>query len=312
MSALTASLAEVVCAGLRAVPKALPPVLFYDAVGSQLFEQICHCPEYYLTRTERQILTQHATAIAAALPRELTLIELGCGSAEKTEILLRALLAAEHRVRYVACDVSEPALARTVTRLRGNHHKLDVIGVPGDFDAAFAQAPHLLTGACVWAFLGSSIGNFASAAATTFLTRVRAAASGHLLLGADMVKDHRILNAAYDDAAGVTAAFNRNLLHRINRQWDADFVPEQFAHCAYYSPQQQRIEMHLVSERQQTVHIRGLDLTVSFARGETLHTEDSHKYTAEDLQRMAAAAGFAPQQSFTDGDRWFTVALWAP
>jgi dimethylhistidine N-methyltransferase len=308
----TSRIAEAVRAGLTATPKSLPPVLFYDSVGSQLFEQICRCPEYYLTRTEKRILSEHAGAIAAAFPQRVTLVELGCGSAEKTEVLLRAMQRRGQTVRFLACDVSEPALTRTVARLRANHPTLDVTGVLGDFDYAIEQAPRLQDGACVWAFLGSSIGNFDPAAANAFLQRVRRAANGHLLLGADMVKDEQVLHAAYDDAAGVTAAFNRNVLHRINRELDADFAPQTFAHRARYCTREQRIEMHLVSSAEQTVHVERLGLVLTFARGESIHTENSYKYTPADLRQMATASGFASQQNFTDRAGWFTVALWAP
>jgi len=305
-----ASIAEAVRAGLSASPKQLPPVLFYDQVGSQLFEQICRLPEYYVTRTERKILLRHAAAIARALPRSLTLIELGCGSAEKTELLLQALVAAGHETRYVACDVSESTLLRTAARLQQRLPGLEVAAVAGDFEFAIAQAPQLLRGACVWAFLGSSLGNFQPADARRFLASLRGPYPTQLLLGVDKVKPPDILHAAYDDAAGVTAAFNRNVLFRINRELGGEFVPQQFAHHALYCAEQQRIEMHLVSRVDQRVRVWELEQEFAFARGETIHTENSYKFTDADLVALAADAGFAPLCGFSDDDAWFTVALW--
>ncbi|MEZ5965070.1 MAG: L-histidine N(alpha)-methyltransferase [Planctomycetota bacterium] len=297
-------------AGLSAVPKRLPPVLFYDHVGSQLFEQICLLPEYYVTRTERRILQRNASTVATCLPQDLCLIELGCGSAEKTEILLRALVEAGHRTRYLACDVSEPALMRTVARLRAHLPTLDVVPILGDFEFAIAHAKRLAHGECVWVFLGSSLGNFQPDSAVRFLATLRATDPVGLILGIDMVKPARILHAAYDDAAGVTAAFNRNVLTRINRELDADFVPHLFTHCALYRPEHQRIEMHLVSQADQTVRVNRLQRSFDFARGETIHTENSRKYTDQDLRRLAAAAGFAPRERWADDDGWFSVCLW--
>lgn len=305
-----ASIAEAVRAGLSATPKRLPPVLFYDHLGSQLFEQICLAPEYYVTRTERRILQRHATAIAAALPRQVTLVELGCGSAEKTEILLRTLVDSGHATRYVACDVSDPALARTASRLRARLPNLDVLPVLGDFEFAISQAPRLVRGQCVWVFLGSSLGNFQPGSAERFLASLRQAARAQVLIGVDKVKPTRVLNAAYDDAAGVTAAFNRNLLVRINRELDASFVPDRFAHCALYREREQRVEMHLVSQVDQSVRVETLQRDFFFARGETIHTENSYKYTDSDLEAMAASAGFLSRASWSDAEGWFTVALW--
>jgi dimethylhistidine N-methyltransferase len=304
-----AALAKVIADGLTATPKSLPPVLFYDRVGSLLFERICRTEEYYVTRTEREILLEHAAAIAAMLPREVTLAELGCGSAEKTEILLRTLVQTGHVTRFVACDVSDPALAETIARLRQRLPSLDVVPVLGDFQFAIAQAPGLVVGRCVWAFLGSSLGNLAPADARGFVASLRAAVRSDLLLGVDMVKPAAVLDAAYDDAEGVTAAFNRNVLVRINREFDADFVPQLFAHCALYRPEHQRVEMHLVSQVDQVVRIARLGLEVRFARGETIHTENSYKYTAADLARLAAGSGFVPRAAWTDRAGWFTVAL---
>jgi len=306
----SSEIAEAVRAGLSARHKTLPPVLFYDRAGSALFERICRREEYYLARTGRAILDRHAPAIAAALPEEVTLVELGCGTAEKTEVLLRALGATRDRVRFVACDVSRAALALCTERLRRTLPDLEVVAVAGDFAAAMRAARDLVHGACAWVFLGSSLGNLDPDEAVEFLAGLRRAVPGQLVLGTDMVKDEAHLRAAYDDAAGVTAAFNRNVLHRINRELGADFVPSRFAHRARWDPVRRRVEMHLVSTRAQTVRVPALGMTVHFARGESIHTENSYKYTPDDLRALAAASGFTPQRAFTDERGWFTLSLW--
>jgi L-histidine Nalpha-methyltransferase len=303
--------------GLAKRPRRLPAWLFYDAAGSQLFEEITELPEYYLTRTERAIFTEHGHDIIAraAGGRRLRIAELGAGSAEKTRLLLSAAIAAQQSVIYEPIDVSSSALDGACACIERDIPGVTVVPrvmdyTHGDgrrfhFDLPEHRERRLVL------YIGSSIGNFEPADALHLLCRVRAALrpGDSFLLGVDLVKGVNTLLDAYDDAAGVTAAFNRNLLVRLNRELDADFDLDAFTHGVTWNPMLLRIEMHLVSRVKQQVSIGALDLTVDFACGETIHTENSYKYRAGQAEALLAQAGFNPAATWTDARGWYAVCL---
>lgn len=298
--------------GLTAVLKELPPKYFYDERGSRLFERITELPEYYPARAERAILERYAGEIVtAAEPR--TLIELGSGSAAKTRRLLDAMRDAGCLERYVAVDIAEEITRETAARLVGEYPGLRVHGVICDFEHHLELLPG--DGRRLIAFLGGTIGNLPPAARRTFLARIAALLGPEdagLLLGTDLVKDHKRLEAAYNDSAGVTAEFNKNVLRVLNRELGADFDPDAFAHRAFYEPGAERIEMRLRSVRDQTVRIPALDLEVPFASGEELRTEISTKFTRAGLERDYAAAGLELAGWWTDPDDLFALSLARP
>ena len=302
--------------GLTDSPKTLSPWLFYDEAGSRLFEEITELPEYYVTRTERKILAEHAAEMiaAAADGQNISIIELGAGTATKTGLLLQAAVAKQGRVTYYPIDVSETALEEARTRLEAELPKVVVEPVVADYtegmrqnkaDAAAAAERRLVL------YIGSSIGNFSPLDAVEVLRGVRSQLTPGdcLLLGTDMVKDPRMLLAAYDDAAGVTAKFNLNVLLRINRELDGNFEPALFRHRARWNEQHARVEMHLESVRAQRVELRGLDMDVQFRRGETIHTENSYKFTDQRVMSLLLRAGFKLRQQWSDEHKWFTVYL---
>lgn len=298
--------------GLSATPKTLSPWLFYDERGSLLFEQITDLPEYYVTRTERSILAEHAEEILdeAAGSQQLALVELGAGTASKTGLLLAAAARRQGAVDYYPIDVSESALAEAK-----RHLELELAGVHvhtrvGDYTEGLGMIEAAGMRKLVL-YIGSSIGNFEPADATELLADVRAqlAPGDHLLLGADQVKNLAVLLAAYNDAAGVTAAFNRNVLTRINRELGANFPIEGFTHDARWNPTRSRIEMHLRSNAAHTVALPALDLNVHFAQGETIHTENSYKFTDAVILSMLDSAGFALRREWKDVQGWFAVYL---
>ncbi len=305
--------ASAVRAGLTAHPRSLPPWLFYDEAGSRLFEQITQLPEYYLTRTERSIFSAHATAIVtqAAGGERLRVAELGAGSADKTRLLLGAVAALQTSVLYEPVDVSATALDHAAQRIALEMPSVTV--APRVMDYTHRLALDTLPPDERWLvlYIGSSIGNFEPDAALHLLRQTRAALrpGDAFLLGVDRVKEAATLLAAYDDASGVTAAFNRNLLVRLNRELDADFRPETFAHRAVWNATASRIEMHLESRIAQPVHIRALDLTLHLAASERIHTENSYKYQAGQAEALLTHAGFHPECSWTDPNAWFTVLL---
>jgi L-histidine N-alpha-methyltransferase len=307
-------------AGLTADPKQLPPKWFYDARGSELFERITELPEYYPTRTERALLDRSATDIVAASGADV-LVELGSGSSAKTRLLLDAFTSPAHPgggLRwYVPQDVSESALSQAMGTLGGEYPGLRLRGVVGDFTRHLDRLPggrHTpLPGGNrrMVAFLGGTIGNLLPAERDRFLTGLRAVLEPgeQLLLGTGLVVDPRLLVPAYDDAAGVTAEFNRNVLRVLNRELDADFDVDAFAHVARWDAEQEWIEMRLRAEREMTVHVRGLDLTIRFARGEQMRTEISAKFHPRRLGAMFAAAGFALTRMWTDPDERHALSL---
>jgi dimethylhistidine N-methyltransferase len=306
-------IASAVCEGLTSRPKWLPSWLFYDAAGSRLFDQITRIPEYYLTRTERAILEARSADIVtrAAGGQALRVIELGAGSAEKTTLLLEAAVERQDTVFYEPVDVSPMALIEAQMRLEAQIPGVLVYPRVADYTKGLELDSTLPSERRLVLYIGSSIGNFEPAAARELLKNVRTALNpeDHLLLGVDLVKDECVLLSAYDDAAGVTAAFNRNVLVRLNRELDADFDPQAFEHRAVWNAAESRMEMHLVSLTKQTVWLPGLDTRVNFVERETIHTENSYKYRPGQMEQMLAEAGFATDATWTDERGWFAVCL---
>ena len=290
--------------GLLREPRQVAPKFFYDQQGSALFDRICELPEYYPTRTEFAILRQHAGEMAECLGAHADLIEFGAGSLQKIRLLLGAL---RQPARFVPIDISAEHLHAEARRLAAEHPGLAVLPLAGDFSAELVLPPPLAGSARrVGFFPGSSIGNFTPAEALQFLHRcARWLAGGGLLVGVDLVKAPALLHAAYNDSQGITAAFNLNLLARANRELGANFDLGGFHHHAFYEPRLQRIEMHLLSARAQTVQFGGERF--AFAEGQTLHTENSCKYTVDGFQALARAAGLLPQAVWTDAQRLFSV-----
>jgi dimethylhistidine N-methyltransferase len=309
-------IASAVRDGLASRPRRLPPWLFYDHAGSELFEQITELPEYYLTRTERGVLAAHADAmIALAAQSEgdgrLRITELGAGSAEKTRLLLAAAMRRQGTVLYEPLDVSPSALAAARERIGLEIPGVTVVPRVMDYTQRLDLEPAGVGERRLVLYIGSSIGNFEPHEAMRLLRQVRAGlkAGDGLLLGVDLVKDEALLLAAYDDAAGVTAAFNGNLLIRLNRELAGNFDLEAFAHRAVWNAAQSRIEMHLESRGAQRVRLEALELEIDFAAGETVHTENSYKYFAGQAEAMLAEAGFTSAGSWTDARGWFAVCL---
>jgi dimethylhistidine N-methyltransferase len=297
-------LALALLEGLRRTPRAVPPKFFYDATGSALFDRICELPEYYPTRTELGLLERHGREMAECIGAGADLIEYGAGSLLKVRLLLDAL---QRPVRYVPIDLSAEHLLQHARQLASDHPHLMVEPLVADFSAEL-QLPPLpaLAERRVGFFPGSSIGNFTPAEAGAFLQQAaRALAGGGLLIGVDLVKDPAVLHRAYNDAAGVTAAFNKNLLARANRELGCAFDLDAFDHYAFYDPREQRIEMHLVSRRRQAVVVCGERF--EFDEGQTLHTENSCKYTVDGFRRLAREADLEPQAVWVDEAGLFSV-----
>jgi len=294
-------------AGLSQTPRRIAPKYLYDAEGSALFDRICELPEYYPTRTERSILERRGREIAEIVGPHADIIEFGAGSLEKIRILLKSFDARALPRRYFPIDISAAHLEDAASRLHTEYPWLQIRPVAADYmhedqlgglDAS--------TGRRVGFFPGSTIGNFDEHEAMAFLRlAARLLEGGGLLVGVDLVKDPQTLHRAYNDAQGVTAAFNLNLLRRANAELSADFDLSEFAHYAFYDPRKQRIEMHLISRCAQTVRVAGQ--TFHFEEGESLHTENSHKFTIEGFRKLAVAAGFRPGPVWTDEARLFSV-----
>ncbi|HVS29355.1 MAG TPA: L-histidine N(alpha)-methyltransferase [Solirubrobacteraceae bacterium] len=305
------SLADDVLDGLTRPFKELAPKHFYDARGSALFERICDLDEYYPTRTERAILEHHAGAIAATTgAREL--VELGSGSPAKASLLLAAMDECSRLERYVPMDVSESALRESAATLSKRFPGLRVHGVLGDFERHLDGVPAPLNGGPrLVAFLGGTIGNFPPGTRRRFLRSLAdlLGPADHLLLGTDLVKDPRVLEAAYDDSQGITAEFNRNVLHVLNRELNADFEPANFEHVAFFDRRHEWIEIRLRAREACHVRISDLDLDVSFAAGEEMRTEISAKFTRDRVQRDYRAAGLRLSGWYTDPDEQFALSL---
>jgi L-histidine N-alpha-methyltransferase len=297
--------------GLFRTPRELSSKYFYDERGSRLFEQITELPEYYPTRAEREILEAHAGEIVERSGAR-TLVELGAGSAAKTRILLDALTKQGRDAAYVPVDVSGEFLAETARRLSREYPRLRIAPVVADIETDMIL-PATIAGPLLFAFLGSTIGNFHGGEAVALLRRLRARmrAEDRFLLGTDLRKSPDVLHAAYNDSAGVTAEFNRNLLRVLDAELGADFVPEYFAHRAFYDERSCRVEMHLVAIGDQVVHIPGLP-TIVLRDGESIRTEVSYKYDRRAVEALARAAGLRIAEWYVDDDNRFAVSLLAP
>lgn len=303
-------IADEVLQGLSATPKKLPPKLFYDAEGSRLFEQITELPEYYPTRTERAIFEQYAAEIVAQAGNNLTLVELGAGSASKTRILIEALARRQLRLSFYPIDVSVAALKEAVVSLNGHLRHLRVRPIVADYSHHLPQLS-ALPGRKLVLFIGSTIGNFESEEAVQFLTRVRASLEpgDALLVGFDLVKSPDLLNAAYNDAKGITAQFNKNVLARINREAGGHFDLNSFEHVAFWNPAQSRIEMHLESKIEQDVRIDDLDRGFHFEAGERIHTENSYKFNSGSIGNLLSESGLQMERCWKDEKDWFAAVL---
>jgi L-histidine Nalpha-methyltransferase len=305
------SLADDVLDGLTRPFKELPPKHFYDAVGAELFDQICELPEYYPTRAERAILEQRSDEIVAATGAA-ELVELGSGTAAKTRLLLRAMSEAGTLQRFVPVDVTESMVLTCADELVDEFPELRVHGIVGDFERHLHHIPAPDDGPRIVAFIGGTIGNFTPGTRRRFLRSVAKLLRpgvDHLLLGTDLVKDPAIIEAAYNDSAGVTARFNRNVLHVVNRELDADFDVEAFDHVAFFDRERQWIEMRLRAQRRMDVQVPRLGLKVAFAPREELRTEISAKFTRERLRGDLAAAGLELREVLTDPDDLFALSL---
>ena len=302
------SFRDAVLAGLTRRAKSIPCRFLYDERGSALFEEICELPEYYLTRTEMAILGDFAGEIAAAAGRHVQLIEFGSGASRKVRLLLEAL---EEPAAYVAIDISREPLRRAAEEVAAEFPQVPVVAVCADYlqPLRLPPLPARGEGRRVGFFPGSTIGNFVPEDAVDFLAGCRRVIGrgGALLIGVDLKKDKATLDAAYNDRAGITAAFNLNLLERINRELDADFDLDRFEHDAFYNEAAGRIEIYITSLADQIVTVAGR--AIRFAAGERIHSEDSCKYTIGEFQRLAARAGFRPGRCWTDRDALFSVHL---
>jgi L-histidine Nalpha-methyltransferase len=304
-----AAMARDVRAGLSRRPRTLPPKYFYDAVGSALFERITRLPEYYLTRAEHALLQSWAADIMSrSAPGEI--VELGAGSPAKVRRLLASANGGGPVRRYLPIDIDVEGIANAARDLERDYPDVEVYGIAGDFEHDLHHVPSARERRLV-AFLGSTLGNLEPASRKRLLGQIRCllGAEDRVLLGVDLVKDRRTLNAAYNDGDGVTAEFNRNILRVVNRGLGADFAPEAFRHHAYFNERASRIEMHLVPDQRQRVRVRDLGLAVEIEPSETVWTESSYKFTREVVRDMLGAAGLALESWYTDDASTFALAL---
>jgi dimethylhistidine N-methyltransferase len=303
--------AQAVGRGLTSKPKWLPCCYFYDEEGSRLFEEICELPEYYLPRAEREILTNRAPELAGRFTETVDLVELGSGNAVKTRLLIEALLRHQERLRYVPIDICRAVLDNSARGLLEAYPELEVVAVEAEYQEALRYLQLNTPRAKLILWLGSNVGNFDRTEAGAFLRQVSGtlAVRDRLLVGSDLRKDATVLQRAYDDAHGVTAAFNLNLLARINRELGGRFDLAAFQHRAVYNDPAGRIEMYLVSRRARRVRIDNLDLDVGFSAGEAIHTENSYKYSLEEIDTLASTAGLRIEAQWLDSRRQFSVNL---
>ncbi|HFD81487.1 MAG TPA: L-histidine N(alpha)-methyltransferase [Gammaproteobacteria bacterium] len=299
-------------AGLLQQPRSMPPKYFYDERGSRLFDAICDTPEYYPTRMEERLLQNHALEIVRRA-RPDHILEFGSGTARKTRHLFDACELEGWHSAYWPFDVCEAMLEESGRSLLQRYEWLEVNALVGDYLGGLRAMPRP-QGNCLYVFLGGTIGNFSERQARAFLAELRALMrpGDRLLLGADRLKDAGVLHAAYNDAAGLTAAFNLNLLRVLNRELDADFRPEAFAHCACFNQDEQQVEMYLVSRHRQRVRLAELGVVLDFAAGERIQTEISRKFTADGLETLLSSAGLAVAHHFEAGDGWFSLLLARP
>lgn len=295
--------------GLLSVPRELPPKYFYDDTGAKLFEEICQTSEYYPTRTEDSLLIEHSKSIISkALPDKI--IEFGSGSSNKTKRLFDACESQTHECDYVPFDVCEPALYDAANNLKVEYDWLNIIPMVGDYNAGLDNLPEF-DGSRLFMFLGGTIGNFIRNEARRFLAEVYACMNtgDHFLLGADRVKDTDILHSAYNDAQGVTAKFNLNLLHVLNRELGANFELDNFSHKALFNTELNRIEMYLISLIDQNINLPKLDETIGLQQGEKILTELSHKFEYDELEHMLAEAGFTLIEHFQPSNEYYSLLL---
>ena len=310
-TAAVAGFAEDVREGLTASPKRLLPKYFYDTLGSALFEAICELPEYYLTRTETEILERYAPEMVTALPGPVELVEFGSGSARKTRLLIGAALEAQGELDYHPIDISASALIASSSALVGEYPGLTVRAFASDYFEVLASARLSTSKRVLALFLGSNIGNYEPVAAAQLLGAMSAAfkPGDGLLLGTDLKKDAAALELAYNDPTGVTAAFDKNILARINRELGGHFDLDAFEHVARYDAARGAIDSFLTAQRGMRVAIDDIDTEVSLRVAETIHTESSYKFDEADIARMAAAGGFRVERTWTDDARRFAVTL---
>ena len=311
------SLCEIVRRGLCSSPKFLPPVLFYDSAGSELFERITLLPEYYLSSAEKAIFERFSDAIVGAVRNTsrgpVSIVELGAGTASKTQILLGAFSRLQGRTYYYPGDVSQYAVLQAKTRIERDMPGVVVYPTIGTHSDTLNLARMLETSVLVM-FVGSSIGNYSDSEAIEILSEIRKVLvyGGTLLLGVDLYKEESLLVQAYNDSAGVTAAFNKNILGRVNREMGAAFDLSSFTHVACWNEAKSRIEMYLESNLDQSVHIAALGESIFFCKGERIHTESSHKYTESSLDSLLRSAGLERFAGYTDDRRRFMVSLIRP
>lgn len=306
--------------GLSCSRKNLQSKYFYDKVGSYLFEQICLQPEYYITRTEADILREKSSDIAKICPSDISIVELGSGNSCKTRILFEQILGKQSLLYYFPIDVSHSVLLESVQKLSSDFPRLHPIGISSDYVNGIDKATELITTQyhvpCrkLILFLGSSIGNLEPTKVVSFLSMIRDRMEKEdiLLVGFDLQKEHSILNAAYNDKAGMTEKFNLNLLTRINRELGGDFDIKKFSHHAFYNDEKGRVEMHLVSKADQQIYIREIEKSFEFKEGESIHTENSYKYSLGQIQILAENSGFELMMNFFDKRKWFDLALLSP
>ncbi len=306
-----ASLAEDVRTGLTASQKRFLPKYFYDELGSQLFDAICLLPEYYLTRAENEILQRYANQIVASVPGQKTLLEMGSGSASKTRLIIHALLREQTELLFMPVDISATALESSSLILLQSYPRLRIEAYAADYFAGLAELGKKQRGRTLALFLGSNISNFDPEDALRFLRALRAVLKKDdaLLLGADLKKDPAVLETAYNDALGVTAAFNLNVLARINRELDANFDLRAFRHKAFYNDELGRIEIYIESLQAQKVRVEKLNLDAEFSAGELIHTENSYKYDLRDIAQLATTTGFACKHTWLDSSERFSSNL---
>ncbi len=306
-----AGLAEDVRNGLMAHPKRFLPKYFYDELGSQLFEAICLLPEYYLTRAENEILQKYASEIVTSVKGHKTLLEMGSGSASKTRLIIEALLREQEELLFMPVDISATALESSSRILLQSYPRLRIEAYAADYFAGLAELGKTSRGRTLALFLGSNISNFDKEEAIRFLKAMRKVLhfGDALLLGADLKKDPPTLEAAYNDALGVTSAFNLNVLARINRELGGDFNLRSFKHYAFYNEGEGRIEIYIQSLEDQHVRIDKLDLEVEFAAGELIHTENSYKYDRAGIDDLATSTGFKCVRSWLDSHGRFSSNL---
>ena len=306
-----AGLAEDVRRGLSSQPKRFLPKYFYDQLGSQLFEAICLLPEYYLTRAENEILEHYSDEIVSSVDGNTTLVEMGSGSASKTRLIIEALLRKQSELLFIPVDISASALDSSSRILLQSYPQLSIEAYAADYFAGLIELGKKQRTRTLALFLGSNISNFDPDEALKFLRALREVLcdGDALLLGADLKKDKALLETAYNDALGVTAAFNLNVLARINRELGGNFDLRAFQHRAFYNETAGRVEIYIESTRAQTVSISGLEMEVEFAQGEQIHTENSYKYDLSDIAKLAAETGFTRARTWLDEGQQFSSNL---